>query len=117
MQNCPIYTIDDWKKDSKIEDACTFYRERSETLLTRLFKNIITGVDNLGETFKNIDPTLLDDKGKPVYSLSQLVQAAKGIAPLVATLREAEQEVKKEKSALKDNNKGNRTKSIFEDDI
>ncbi len=108
---------DDWKPDAKVKDACEFYRERSETVLSRLFQNIITGVDNIGKTFKDIDINAVDEKGKPIHNIAQLVSAAKNIAPLVAALKEAEKEVRKEQSALGKNNKGTRVKSTFEDGI
>lgn len=108
---------DGWKPDSKVLEACDFYRERSETVLTRLLRNIIIGVDNIGRTFREIDVNALDDKGKPLYNLNNLVTAAKGISPLIASLREAELEIKKEKSLDLKNNKGSRSKKTFEDGI
>lgn len=109
---------DDWKPDDKVMDACQFYIERSETVSSRLLKNIIQGVNNIGEMFKDIDVNAIDDKGKPVYNIAQLVTAAKSIPALITALKEAEIEVKKQSSIKDSNLRGTtRSKSMFEDGI
>ena len=103
-----------WKPDTKMLEAIEFYKERSETVTSKLLKNIIIGVDNIGNTFKNIDPNAVDEKGKPIYNIAQLVTAAKSIPDLVTALKIAQEEVKKE---LKKESraKGSVEKAAFED--
>lgn len=105
---------ENWKPDTKVLDAIEFYRIRSETVTSKLLQNIIVGVNNIGETFKNIDVNAVDDKGKPVYNIAQLITAAKSIPDLVTALKTAQDEVKKE---LKSDSRarGSVEKAVFED--
>lgn len=107
---------DGWYPDEKVKEAMKFYIERSETVASKLLKNIIIGVNNLGETFRDIDANAVDEKGKPLYNISQLVAAAKYIPDLVTSLRRAEEEVAKELSKDK-RAKGAVEKAVFEDGI
>lgn len=105
-----------WVPDAKVKEAIAFYEERSQSVASKLLKNIIIGVNNIGETFKSIDVNAVDERGKPVYNLAQLVTAAKSIPDLVASLRKAEEEVAKEINKDK-RAKGTVEKAVFEDGI
>lgn len=107
---------ENWKPDAKVKVAMDFYKERSETVTSKLLKNIIMGVEKIGNMFKDIDPYQTDANGKPVHNVSQLITAAAKIPELVNSLKEAQDAINREledKSRLK----GDRQKAAFEDGI
>jgi hypothetical protein len=107
---------DNWIPDDKVLEAVEFYKTRSETIGSKLLRNIVIGVNNIGEMFKDIDVNAMDERGKPVYNIAQLVTAAKSIPALITALKEAQEEVNKELKS-KSIARGSIEKSIFEDGI
>ncbi len=107
----------DWTPDAKVKEAMEFYMERSQTVASKLLRNIIIGVNNIGEMFKDIDVNAMDERGKPVYNIAQLVAAAKAIPTLIVALKEAQTEVDKESKGKSLVARGAVEKAVFEDGI
>tara|TARA_R110002020_G_scaffold377081_1_gene588138 strand:- start:190 stop:735 length:546 start_codon:yes stop_codon:yes gene_type:complete len=85
-----------WKPDSKVKTACATYIKLKETSAVRLLKSATASVTKLENYFKDIDLTLMDDNGKPIFNAKDLVMNLSKVGDVVQGLSKLEELVKKE---------------------
>lgn len=120
------YIIDD---DQRLEEVCTsngikipkfdslekecieLYKKLCLTTSSELLRRTKIAVDKVGNFLENIDLTLLDDKGKPVYTINSITTAIKQVPQLAKDLVAAEKAIKKdlEEGGRARGNYGNKT--------
>jgi len=123
-------TITDWEKkesevkkglklsethkiDQVLEDAMSFYIERSKTLTMYLLEDVYLSIDKLRAYFREVDLLLYDDNGKPIHDVTKLTRSIESVAKIIESLKILEDKVKGEieESGLR----AGRKKGMFED--
>lgn len=105
-----------WKPDDKVQTAIEFYRERSETITTRLLENAMMAVHKISTYLSSVDLTEVDDRGKLVHDAKKVADTVGALDKLIDSLAKVEEKVKKEKQ-VKDKMRGSTEKKLFEDGI
>jgi hypothetical protein len=95
-----------WKPSSKVLKGCSKYEELIETSAVRLLKAARESVVKLEKYFKNIDLTLVDDNGKPIYTAKDLIANLSNMGKVVDGLTRLEDIVRKEEQAANTNRGG-----------
>mgnify|MGYP003676754478 CR=1 FL=1 len=85
-----------WKPDSDVKAACGRYLKLMDTHAVLLLKAARKSVKKLEKYFEDIDLTILDDNGKPIYSAKDLVANLTKVGDVVMGLSKLEDIVKKE---------------------
>jgi len=116
-----IITQLDFDVDIDIEDpallsAKEFYREKTETKILLLLKDAYSSVDKLRDYFREVDLTMVDDKGRVMHDSSKLMKNIANLGETVEGLKKLEFQVRKEKQADSKLRAG-REKGMFEDDV
>tara|TARA_R110002012_G_scaffold1863_11_gene9026 strand:- start:8546 stop:9058 length:513 start_codon:yes stop_codon:yes gene_type:complete len=95
-----------WTADKKVEAACIKYSELTETSAVKLLKAAKDSVVKLEKYFRDIDLTLLDDNGKPIYHAKDLINNLEKMGKVVEGLTRLEDLVRKEEQANNSNRGG-----------
>lgn len=101
-----------WKAPvfNKEEKKCIeIYKQMTTTTSLTLLENTRIAVTKVGDFLKAIDMEAVDDKGRPIYQIAQVVSAIDKIPQLVKKLAEVERLVSKEiteESRVRGNNEG-----------
>lgn len=104
-----------WKPDKQVKEAIEFYNSfKSASAL--LLEDTRIAVDKLRSYIRDLDLSLVDDKGKPIYTLNSITATIKIIPSLIKDLDEAEKALAKE-DISKGKMRGSGEKTIFEDGI
>jgi len=106
-----------WKPDKLFTEACEYYRARMETPATLLLEDVRVTVANVRKFLRNIQMEDVDDNGKPIHNIKQIIDSLGAIHKVTESLFELEEQVKKERRQIKDSLKGGREKAIFEDGV
>ena len=91
---------------SKLKAACDKYKELTETSAVKLLKSARSSVTKLEKYFRDIDLTLMDDNGKPIFTAKDLVANLSKMGDVVSGLSKLEELVKKEEQAANQNRGG-----------
>jgi len=91
---------------SKINAACDKYKELTETSAVKLLKAARESVTKLEKYFKDIDLTLMDDNGKPIFTAKDLISNLEKMGKVVEGLTRLEELVKKEEQVANQNRGG-----------
>tara|TARA_Y100000034_G_C6797679_1_gene357658 strand:+ start:187 stop:723 length:537 start_codon:yes stop_codon:yes gene_type:complete len=86
----------DWKIGGKVKAAMNKYLELSETSAVKLLKAAKESVIKLEKYFKDIDLTLVDDNGRPIFHAKDLVANLSKMGSVIEGLSKLEEQVKKE---------------------
>lgn len=86
----------DFKPSKELEEAINIYKQLVTTTSLLLLQDTRIAIDKVRDFLRNVDLTLLDDKGKPVYTINSITSAIKQIPQLAKDLAEAEKLVTKE---------------------
>ena len=86
----------DFKPSEELEKAINIYRQLTTTTSLLLLQDTRIAVDKVRDFLRNVDLNLLDDKGKPVYTINSITATIKQIPQLAKDLAEAEKLVTKE---------------------
>ena len=86
----------DFKPSEGLEKAISIYRQLTTTTSLLLLQDTRIAVDKVRDFLRNVDLNLLDDKGKPVYTINSITATIKQIPQLAKDLAEAEKLVTKE---------------------
>lgn len=105
-----------WKPDAVVLAAIDFYRETSETVIQRLYRQSIKAAQDVGNYLEETEKLLhdVDNSGKPIYKVRDITSGLKDVKFIMRDLKEAEKEVIKE---IKDNegrSKGAQKFNMFE---
>tara|TARA_R100000655_G_scaffold12199_1_gene28313 strand:+ start:345 stop:866 length:522 start_codon:yes stop_codon:yes gene_type:complete len=91
---------------SKVKAACLKYDKLIETSAVRLLKAAKESIVKLEKYFRDIDLTLLDDHGKPIYHAKDLINNLEKMGKVVDGITRLEDIVKKEEQAANTNRGG-----------
>lgn len=91
---------------SKVNTACDKYKELTETSAVKLLKAARQSVTKLERYFKDIDLTLTDDNGKPIFTAKDLISNLEKMGKVVEGLTRLEELVKKEEQVANQNRGG-----------
>lgn len=105
-----------WTKDNVIEEAISFYKKNSETVLQKLYKNAIQSAIDVGNYLENTDALLKerDSQGKVITKISDITRGLKDVKIIMRDLKAAEKEVIKEQEDNDGKTKGSKSFNIFE---
>ena len=95
-----------WEPDSAIQAACEKYKKLKETSAVRLLIAAKESVVKLENYFKDIDLTLSDDNGRPVFAAKDLVANLSKMGDVINGISKLEDLVKKEKQVQSSNRGG-----------
>lgn len=105
-------------KFTKKELECIeLYKKLCQTTSSLLLKDTKVAVDKLRKFLLDVDLTMLDDKGKPVYTINSITSTIKQIPQLTKDLMEAEKTVSKEIEEQGRARGGNDRNSMYEEGI
>jgi hypothetical protein len=105
----------DWKPDKLVKEAMEFYSSFKPTAAL-LLEDTRFAVDKLRKLLREIDLNAMDDKGRPLYTLSTITSTIKQVPLLAKDLDEAEKALASE---LRNEGRmrGQGEKTIFEDGL
>lgn len=103
-----------WKVDKKLLRAAKTYQELCITSSARLLASSRIAIEKVKAFLEDVDLTLVDDKGKPIYTVNSIVSALKDIPRLIQQMNEIEKIVNSE---LQDTSRmrGQGEKKLLED--
>ena len=84
------------KFDSLEKECIELYKKMCVTTSSELLRRTKIAIDKVGTFLENVNLTLLDDKGKPVYTINSVTTAIKQVPQLAKDLAEAEKALKKD---------------------
>tara|TARA_R110001583_G_scaffold144156_4_gene296146 strand:+ start:106 stop:627 length:522 start_codon:yes stop_codon:yes gene_type:complete len=95
-----------WSPSPKVLGACDKYEKLIETSAVRLLKAARESVVKLEKYFRDIDLTMMDDHGKPIFHAKDLIANLSNMGKVVDGLSRLEEIVKKEEQAANTNRGG-----------
>jgi len=95
-----------FKPSSKVLTACKKYEELIETSAVRLLKAARESVVKLEKYFRDIDLTLIDDNGRPIFHAKDLINNLEKMGKVIDGLTRLEEIVKKEEQVANINRGG-----------
>jgi hypothetical protein len=95
-----------WKPSIKVVEGCDAYEKLLETSAVKLLKAARTSIIKLQKYFEDIDLTITDDNGKPIYHAKDLIANLSNMGKVVDGLSRLEEIVKKEEQAANTNRGG-----------
>jgi|TARA_Y100000310_G_scaffold235611_1_gene238679 hypothetical protein len=96
----------EWIPSAKVLGACDKYEELIETSAVRLLKAAKESVVKLEKYFRDIDLTLTDDNGRPIFHAKDLINNLEKMGRVVDGLTRLEDIVKKEEQVANTNRGG-----------
>lgn len=105
-------------KFSALQEECiNLYKKLTTTVSQELLRSTKIAVDKVRTFLETIDLGLMDDKGKPVYTINSVTTAIKQIPQLAKDLADAEKAVAREIQEQGRARGGNATKTLMDDGI
>ena len=95
-----------WKPSFKVKQACEKYEKLIETSAVKLLKAAKESIVKLEKYFRDIDLTLTDDNGRPIFHAKDLINNLEKMGRVVDGLTRLEDIVKKEEQAANTNRGG-----------
>ena len=95
-----------WTPSAKVLGACDKYEQLIETSAVRLLKAAKESIVKLEKYFRDIDLTMMDDHGKPIFHAKDLIANLANMGKVVDGLTRLEDIVKKEEQASNTNRGG-----------
>ena len=95
-----------WTPSPKVLGACDKYEQLIETSAVRLLKAAKESIVKLEKYFRDIDLTMMDDNGKPIFHAKDLIANLSNMGKVVDGLSRLEEIVKKEEQASNTNRGG-----------
>lgn len=105
---------DNYTISSEVKEAIDVYKKLCQTTSTLLLEDTRAAVDKVRKFLRDVDLELLDEKGKPVYTINSITSALKQIPQLAKDLQETEKLVTKEIEEAGRMRGGNTKKSIMD---
>lgn len=85
-----------WHIPERVSNAQEYYKKLQETRSLKFVQGARNAIDKMIIFFENVDFTLLDDKGQPVYKITDLVRTIKDANAMLEGLKKLEDLVKTE---------------------
>tara|TARA_R110000737_G_scaffold105398_2_gene138479 strand:+ start:682 stop:1203 length:522 start_codon:yes stop_codon:yes gene_type:complete len=95
-----------WEASKKVHAGCDKYEQLIETSAVRLLKAAKESILKLEKYFRDIDLTMMDDNGKPIFHAKDLIANVSNMGKVVDGLSRLEEIVKKEEQAANTNRGG-----------
>tara|TARA_R110002050_G_scaffold253994_2_gene392364 strand:- start:125 stop:634 length:510 start_codon:yes stop_codon:yes gene_type:complete len=95
-----------WAPSAKVLGACDKYEQLIETSAVRLLKAAKESIVKLEKYFRDIDLTMMDDHGKPIFHAKDLIANLSNMGKVVDGLTRLEDIVRKEEQAANTNRGG-----------
>lgn len=105
----------DFTPSDRLKRAMEIYEILTTTTSKKLLESMRKAVNKIGEFLENVDLTLMDDKGRPVYSITSVTAATDKVPALAKKLIETEKIVSSEIEEVGRARGGNESKKMFED--
>ena len=105
-----------WKPDKEVREAMKLYSS-FKTTSALILEDTRYAANNLRASLRNINLEDVDEKGRPIYTVSSIISAIKQVPQLVKELAEAEKAVAKEMAENNGRVRGQKAKSILEDGL
>ena len=100
----------------QLKEAMIWYKKLVTTTSSLLLEDTRGAIDKVREFLKNFDlKEDVDDKGRPLYTISSITTALRQIPQLSKDLRDAEVALSKELDEVTRAKGGNENKTLFED--
>lgn len=106
-----------YKISKELQLAIDIYKQLTTTISSQLLEDTYVAIDKLRKFLRNIDLYAVDDKGKPLYTISSITSAIKAIPQLTKDIQEAEKQVNSDVLEVGRKRGGNEGKAMFEDGI
>lgn len=104
-----------YKITKDLQAAIDAYKKSVHTTSSLLLEDAKMAVDKVRKFLREVDLTLTDDKGKPVYTINTITSALKMIPQLAKDITETERLVTKELEEASRMRGGEKGKSLFEE--
>jgi hypothetical protein len=91
-----LFNNPNWEPDEDVEGAITKFKKLMETTNTRVLLGAKKAAEELAKWFEQIDFSLLDNYGKPIYSARELSSNLKEVGNIVKSLGLLEEMVRRE---------------------
>lgn len=85
-----------FKIDKKLQEAIDIYRKHTITTSYLLLQDTKLAIDKVRQFLRDVDLTLTDDKGKPLYTINSVTSAIKQIPQLAKDVIDAEKAITRE---------------------
>lgn len=114
---CESNGLPPFKPSEKEKQCIELYSKMCQTSSSLLLRDTKIAVDKLRKFLLEVDLSLLDDKGKPVYTINSITSTIKQIPQLAKDLMEAERLVTKELEEQGKVRGGNDRNSLYEEGV
>lgn len=102
-----------WKPDALVKEAMEYYC-KFKPIASLLLEDTRIAVDKVRKFLKDVDLEAVDNNGKPLYTISNIVSAIKQSMQLVKQVDEAEKALNKDLQSIA-KMRGGAEKSLMED--
>lgn len=107
----------DYKISEDLKKAMDIYQKHTVTSSSALLQDTKIVIGKLRQFFRDVDLNALDDKGKPIYTVSAITKAIKDVPELAKDIIAAEKVVAQEIEEQGRARGGNNNKTLFDDGI
>lgn len=91
-----VFGHPDYEIDEVVESALRKYSDFQNTTNTRLLGSAKAAAEELSNYFRSVDFSVLDEKGKPMYSARELASNLSAVGNIIKSLSALEKQVRKE---------------------
>lgn len=105
----------DWQPDEKTQAAVDKYRELQETPSMKLLESALRATGKIQDYFDSIDFKERDDKGHPVYKITDVTRSLKEVEDITKSLKKLREQLRQEQEQGDERVRGGGSKSLFED--
>lgn len=108
-----------WKIDDVMQTAIDFYNDKTETVISKLYKSSLISVNETSQYLRSTGELLAERSanGGTVTTLPMIVAANKGLPEIMRNLKAAYKEVVSEQKEMEGRTKGSKTMGLFEDGL
>ena len=109
----------DWKIDSVVAEAINFYKEKSTTVNSSIYRSACKAAMDIASYLQKAD-TLLeerDENGKVVTDISKITSALEKVPKIMSNLNIAHQELIREQKIVEGRSKGSKQFNMYEDGL
>lgn len=107
-------SIKDWTPDKLVNEALNFYKNRNETVASRMLEGALIYANKVDQWFRNVDLFEVDDKGRPLYDAKKGNDILKDLGKTVESLKQLQDVVRKERD-MNSKLRGEREKGMYVD--